>query len=90
MVRKAKKGEIIILDNDREYIVSGKIEFGGEDYLLIKRLKDLYFDMLDKKKAEVEFVREVVENDEYILEEVLDKDLLKSLISEGMKVVGDK
>lgn len=85
-----QKGDILFLENEEKYIVSGQIEFDGEGYLLIKRIKDTLAENMDTKNADVRFVKEIVNGEEYSLEPVIDSELLKSLISEGVKIVGDK
>ncbi len=85
-----QKGDILFLENEEGYIVSGQIEFEGESYLLIKRIKDTLAENMDSKNADVRFVKEIVNGKEYFLEPVMDGELLKALISEGVKLVSDK
>lgn len=85
-----QKGDILFLENQEKYIVHGQIKFEGESYLLIKRIKDSLAENMDAKNADVRFVKEVVEGEEYSLEPVIDGRLLKTLIAEGVKIVSDK
>ena len=85
-----QKGDILFLENEEKYIVSGQIEFDGESYLIIKRIKDTLAENMDTKNAGVRFVKEIVNGEEYSLEPVIDSELLKTLIAEGVKIVSDK
>ena len=85
-----QKGDILFLENKEKYIVSGQIEFNGDGYLLIKRLKETLAEDMDSKNADVRFVKEIVKGEEYSLEPVIDGALLKELISEGAKIVDEK
>ena len=85
-----QKGDILFLENKERYIVSGQINFNGEGYLLIKRLKDTLVEDMDSKNADVRFVKEIVNGEDYSLEPVIDSELLKVLITEGSKIVSGK
>lgn len=85
-----QKGDILFLENKEKYIVSGQIEFEGVGYLLIKRIKDNLAENMDSRNADVRFVKEIVKGEEYSLEPVMDSMLLKALITEGSKIVGEK
>lgn len=85
-----QKGDVLLLENEEGYMVSGQIEFEGESYLLIKKIEDTIQENIDPKTADVRFVKEVVNGTKYYLEPVMDSSLLKTLIAEGSKIVGEK
>ena len=85
-----QKGDVLLLDDGEGYVVSGQIEFGGEHYLLMKKIKMELAENFDKTKAEVQFVREVIQGEDCYLETIIDNELLKTLIAEGVKIVSDK
>ncbi|MBP3582050.1 MAG: hypothetical protein J6J33_04795 [Clostridia bacterium] len=85
-----QKGDVLLLDDGEGYVVSGQIEFNGDKYLLMKKIKRELAENFDRVKSEVQFVKEIIKGDECYLETIIDNELLKSLISEGVKIVGDK
>lgn len=85
-----QKGDMLFLENQEAFIVSGQIRYNGESYLIIKKVKDTLAENMDTKNADVRFVKEVINGEEYSLEPVIENELLKTLITEGMKVIGNK
>lgn len=65
-----EQGQIIKLENDKEYIVAKSIVKGGINY---------YYLMTSTKPIEVMFVKELIENNESSLEE-LDIDELNEVM----------
>lgn len=76
----ARKGDTLNLENDEKFVVVETIEYENEAYLLLANAPEEFL-----KTFEVDdkfcFVREVVdkENQEFSIEEVTDKDLIKKL-----------
>ena len=85
-----QKGDVLLLDDGEGYVVSGQIEFNGDKYLLMTKIKREVAENFDRAKSEVQFVKEIIQGDECYLETIIDNELLKSLIAEGVKIVGNK
>ncbi len=81
----AQKGEIILLEDGTTQIVVDQIRYENESYLLIKAVTDDIVDFFESKPASVSFVREVINGEEYSLEQVTEKTMVEALFAEAKK-----
>lgn len=81
-----KKGEIVLTEDNKSFQVVETIKFENESYLLLMKLPEDVTGVLNMKKPETIFVREVVaENKDYILEPVESEKLKESLLNQIKK-----
>lgn len=82
----ARKGDTLNLENDEKFLVVETIEYENEAYLLLVKAPEEFL-----KTFEVDdtfcFAKEIVdkENQEFSIEEITDKDLIKKLTEKVKK-----
>ena len=76
----SKVNDLLIMEDNVNYIVKETIELDGEGYLVLESADINLVDEFDGKKRRTVVVKEVVtEEDELYLEGVTDKKLLKEI-----------
>lgn len=76
----SKVNDLLLLEDDINYIVKETVELDGEGYLVLESAEINLVDEFDGKKRKTVVVKEVVsEDDEYYLEGVTDAKLLKKI-----------
>lgn len=68
--------KIITLGNGENYLIVGKVNFQGEDYLYIAELNRNQNDILDNYKI----VKVTISNDKYYLDEIVGEEKLKKIL----------
>ena len=83
-----KKGEVVVLDNDENYLVMETIVFENDSYLFVMKIEDDINLVFDPSLRRVKVVKEIVnENKEYLLETITDSELVKKLGEELRKMI---
>lgn len=77
----AKKGEVIVMDEDETYLVLATYEYNGSPYLhLIKTGEHILDDNYNVELDKTIYAKEILtEDDNYLLEFVTDEQLIKVL-----------
>ena len=77
----AQKGEMIVMEDQENYIVLATLEYNGENYLRLIKTGEEMFDTSYPVDAKNKiYAKEVIdENDDYYLEYVKDENLLTKL-----------
>ena len=76
----AKVNDLLLLEDDINYIVKETVELDGEGYLVLESAEINLVDEFDGKKRKTVVVKEIVtEDEEYYLEGVTDAKLLKKI-----------
>ncbi len=77
----AKKGDVLVLENDELQLVLDTIEYEGYGYLiLVKTAKHIFDDSYTVNLNAKIIAKEIVENDSYSLEIIHDIELIKKII----------
>lgn len=82
-MQKLEKGEIVTLDNNKEYLVYDVIQKNNKKYIYLSSNTD------DIKDLEVLICEEKIENDNVILELLTDKNEITEIANELVKGVED-
>lgn len=77
----AKKGEIVILENNEAYQVVARAMCDENAYLLLLKVQTDVQNILDESKRETQIVQEIVEDGEYFLSTVTDNNLIQKIYS---------
>lgn len=77
----AQKGEMIVMEDQENYIVLATLEYNGENYLRLIKTGEVMFDTTYQvNEKEKIYVKEIIdENEDYFFEYVKDENLLKEL-----------
>ena len=76
----SKVNDLLIMEDDINYIVKETVEVDGEGYLVLESAEINLVDEFDGKKRKTVVVKEIVtEDEEYYLEGVTDAKLLKKI-----------
>ena len=75
----AKKGEIVVLEDNEAYQVVARAMCEENAYLLLIKVKTNIQDIFDESKRETQIVQEIVEDGEYFLSPVTDKNLVQKI-----------
>ena len=75
----AKKGEIVVLEDNEAYQVVARAMCEENAYLLLIKVKTNVQDIFDESKRETQIVQEIVEDGEYFLSPVTDKNLVQKI-----------
>lgn len=81
----SKVNDILMLEDEKSYFVKKQVVFNNENYLLLQEVPDRLQDIYPETAKPIEFVKEVVENEELFLETVESTELKKQLINEAKK-----
>ena len=77
----SKINDILMLDDEKSYFVKSQVELGGEKYLLLQEVPDKFKDIIPEKSRNIEFVKEVVDEDnEFYLETVESVELKQQIL----------
>lgn len=76
----SKPGDAIKLEDDRVYLVVKTLEYEGEAYLYLYEPSEDPVDFLDEDVKKTTFLKEVNENGEFMLEEIMDKKVYNKLV----------
>lgn len=85
MEKVAKRGDMLFVGEDEDtlaVIVLDSLEYKGDSYLKIIAIPIMVEKILDESKTDAEFAREVVDQDKYYLDPVLDPALVEILKEE--------
>lgn len=82
-MQKLEKGEIVTLDNNKEYLVYDVIQKNNKKYIYLSSNTD------DIKDLEVLICEEKIENDNVILKLLTDKNEITEIANELVKGVED-
>ena len=77
----SKPGDVVKLEDDRVYLVVKTLEYEGEGYLYLYEPSENPDDFLDPDVKKTAFLKEVNENGEYMLEEIIDKKVYNKLVN---------
>lgn len=77
----AQKGEMIVMEDEENYIVLATLEYNGENYLrLIKTGERLFDENYEVDLKNVVYVKEIIdENEDYFFEFVKDENIINNL-----------
>ena len=77
----AQKGEMIVMEDEENYIVLATLEYNGENYLrLIKTGEQLFDENYEVDLKNVVYVKEIIdENEDYFFEFVKDENIINNL-----------
>lgn len=82
----SKINDILMLDDEKAYFVKSQVEIDGENYLLLQAVPEKIEDISSKESKNIEFVKEVVdEQDEFYLETVESSELKKQILKKSKK-----
>ena len=82
-------GDIVLLENDEQYIVLNQIDFENDPYLLVCETPDVneVFDEGSNNPLEYRFVKEVVREGKYMVVPVNDKATVANLFTKLEKEI---
>ncbi len=75
-----KPGDTMVLEDGESFLVVKCLEYNGEGYLYLCGGISNLGELFDKNVKKTTFVKEVIENEELFIEEILDEKLLKELV----------
>ncbi len=88
MEKVAKKGDMLFIGEDEDtlvVVVLGSLEYKGDNYLKVVVTPMMVEKAFDEEKVDTEFAKEIVEEDKYYLDPVLDPAMIKTLKEEYKK-----
>jgi hypothetical protein len=78
----AKKGEVIVLDGGSSaYQVIKNLVYNDENYLVLMPIPSKVSTLLSEENVSIKFAKEVVENGDYFIDEVIDKKMNRELMN---------
>lgn len=80
-----KVGDLVALENGVMCQVLENVEYENEAYDLVVIMPENIAKLLDPKKLETAIVKEVLEGEKFILDQVLDEELYKKIKSNIVK-----
>ena len=85
MEKVAKRGDMLFVGEDEDtlaIIVLDSVEYKGDNYLKVLATPIMVEKILDESKTDAEFAREIVDDEKYYLDPVLDPALVETLKEE--------
>lgn len=81
----SKVNDILMLDDEKSYFVKSQVEVNGENYLLLQEVPNKFNDMIPENSRNIEFVKEVVDEDNEFYLETVESVELKQQILKAVK-----
>ena len=88
MEKIAKKGDILFVGEDDDtlaIIVLDTLNYKGDNYLKLVAMPIMVEKILDESKTESEFAREIIDGEKYLLDPVVDPEMIKTIKEEFKK-----